>query len=404
MSDAPTREELVRSARDLIPVLKERAEATEKRRDLPPETLADLKTVGLHRIFTPRRYGGFEMDWGSHVEVSRELGKGCGSTSWISSVVFCNTWLLARFPPDCQEEIWADKPDAVVATAFAGKGTMTETEGGFMVSGHWKFASGINFADCVILSAHIEDYDSKGATLPVFRFAMLLRSEYEVVDTWFAEGLKGSGSNDIKVSEQFIPAHRTLLSTDATGTSSPGAALHESYIYGVEYAPYFFTLVSGPFLGTAIGALEDYCTITKERFGQMFGESVVEQVPVQVRVGESAAEIHAANLIVDKLMASLHRIGASRKPLPATALMIIRRDLAFASRLCVSAAKRLSGMMGVTGQTASNPVQRHFRDCRTISTHGGIQWDASMQPTGQVLLGVETGDPNIDQGGDVFAL
>ena len=74
----PTREEITKAAQDLIPALRERAVATEENRALLPETIADLKAAGIHKIFTPKRYGGFEMDWGTHVDVTRELGKGCG--------------------------------------------------------------------------------------------------------------------------------------------------------------------------------------------------------------------------------------------------------------------------------------------------------------------------------------
>ena len=120
----------------------------------------------------------------------------------------------------------------------------------------------------------------------------------------------------------------------------------------------------------------------------MFGESVADQMQVQVKVGESVAEIDAANAVVDNMCNWLHDLGVSGEPLPPTGTFTIRRNLAFASRLCVDAVTRLSGMMGVSGQTGRNPVQRHFRDCRTISTHGGIQWEASMAPTGQVMLDV----------------
>jgi len=392
----PSRDEIVQAARDLVPVLRERAEATEKRRDLLPETIRDLKAAGIHKIFTPKRYGGYEMDWGTHVDVTRELGRGCGSTSWVSSVVFCHTWLLARFPPEAQEEFWPSCPDAVCATAFAGGGTMTETDGGYILNGQWKFSSGINHADCASVAASVGKYNPRSGQAGVFRMALLLPDEYEVIDTWRSEGLRGTGSNDIKVTDQFIPAHRTILTVEATGTKPPGSVLHDSYIYKVEFSPYFFTLLAGPLLGTAIGALEQYCEITKNRLGQMFKESVAEQVPVQVRVGESVAEIEAANLVVDNLSKWLHEAGASGEDLPATALSVIRRGLAFAAQQCVSATTRLSGMMGVTGQTGNNPVQRHFRDCRTISTHGGIQWDASMSPTGKILLGVSTDDEKLD--------
>ncbi|NKB43890.1 MAG: hypothetical protein GKS03_06380 [Alphaproteobacteria bacterium] len=394
----PTRKEITQAAHDLIPVLRERALATERNRDLLPETVADLKAAGIHKIFTPRRYGGYEMDWGAHVDVTKELGKGCGSTSWVSSVVFCHTWLLARFPPECQEEFWPDHPDAVIGTAFAGGGGMQETEGGYILNGQWKFSSGINHSDCAVVAAQVggSKDDLHSGRTQIFRMAMLLPSEYDVIDNWDSEGLRGTGSHDIKVVDQFVPTHRTILTEEATGMKPPGAVLHDNYIYNVEFSPYFFTLVAGPMLGTAMGALEEYCELTKTRSGQMFGESIIEQVPVQARVGESAAEIHSAHLIVDNINQYLHDEGVAGRELPGTTLLTIKRDLAYASRQCLAAATRLSGMMGVTAQTGRNPVQRHFRDCRTISTHGGLQWDGAMTPNGKMMFGMKTGDSKVD--------
>jgi 3-hydroxy-9,10-secoandrosta-1,3,5(10)-triene-9,17-dione monooxygenase len=395
----PSAQEIVSAACDLIPTLKARAEETDRLRDLPPATIADLKKAGIHKIFTPRRYGGFEMDWGVHVDVTRELGRGCGSTSWIASVVYCHTWLLARFPPEAQEEFWPKCPDAVIGTAFAGGGTMREVKGGFVLNGQWKFSSGINHADCAVVAARVGDYDPHSGQRGIFRMALLLPDEYEVVDVWHAEGLRGTGSNDIKVVERFIPAHRTILTEDATGTTPPGAKLHKSYIYSVEFSPYFFTLLSGPMTGTALGAFETYCEQTKGRKGQIFSERVAEQVPVQIRVGESAAELHAARLLIDNISKWLHDFGVARRPLPATALQIIRRDMALAAKLNLRAAGRVAGMMGVTGQIGANPVQRAMRDLRTICSHGGIQWDAAMGPVGKLLLDVSTGDAKVDADG-----
>jgi 3-hydroxy-9,10-secoandrosta-1,3,5(10)-triene-9,17-dione monooxygenase len=399
-SHVPTPHEMVAAARKLIPALRERALATERNRELLPETIADLKRAGIHKLFTPRRYGGFEMDWGVHVDVSRELGRGCGSTAWVASVVYCHTWLLARFPAECQEEFWPSHPDAVIGTAFAGGGAMRKVKGGYILNGRWRFSSGINHADCAVVAAAVGEHDPHSGRQQVFRMAMLLPSDYTVIDVWHAEGLRGTGSNDIEVKEKFIPEHRTILTAAATGREPPGAKLHASYIYRVEFAPYFFTLLAGPLLGTAIGAFEEYCAITKTRVGAMYRESVAEQVPVQVRVGESAAELQAARLLVDNISRGLHEVGAAGRALSGTALLSIRRDLALAAKLCVRSAGRLAGMMGVSGQIGHNPVHRQVRDCRTIASHGGVQWDASLGPIGKLMLGLKTGDAKVDQDAD----
>ncbi len=76
-----TRETMLQRARDLVPVLRERAAETERLRRIPDATIGDLHDNGLLRILQPARVGGGEFDYGLMVEVSAELGRGCGSTA-----------------------------------------------------------------------------------------------------------------------------------------------------------------------------------------------------------------------------------------------------------------------------------------------------------------------------------
>ena len=67
------------------------------------------------------------------------------------------------------------------------------------------------------------------------------------------------------------------------------------------------------------------------------------------------------------------------------------------TQFCIKSGTRLPTRMGVTAQTRRIPVQIHFRDLRTMSTHGALHWANATTPTGQYLLGIETGDVLIDQ-------
>ena len=393
----PSREEIVQSASDLIPKLRERAEEAEDLRQMPDQNIGDLKSAGIHKIFTPKRYGGFEMDWGTQVDIARELGKACASTSWMSSVVMSHTWNLGRFPADAQEEFWPNCPDAIIATAFAGGGEMTETKGGFILNGLWKFASGVDHSDCAIVAGQFKNANSKSGTGLDYRMALIMPDQYEIIDTWHAEGLKGTGSKDIKVVNQFVPSHRTVKSLEMGGKNPPGSELHDSYIYKIEMGMYFNTLLTGPILGATHGVLLEYLDQTRSRFGAMFGEKVSEQAPVQQKIGESFEELRTADLIIDSLSIFLHQEGKAGRSIIGKDRLKIRRESAMAAQLCLKSGTRLSGMMGVSAQSGRNPAQRHFRDLRTMSTHGGIHWDNATTPTGRYLLGIETGDPLIDQ-------
>jgi|TARA_B100001105_G_scaffold207754_1_gene172000 3-hydroxy-9,10-secoandrosta-1,3,5(10)-triene-9,17-dione monooxygenase len=398
----PTRDEITKAAADLIPKLRERGEKTEDLRKMTDATIEDMKNAGIHKIFTPKRYGGFEMDWGTHVDVARELGKGCASTAWMSSVVMSHTWMLGRLPIEAQEELMPSCPDAIIATAFAGGGEMQETEGGYILNGLWRFASGVDHSDCSIVAGQYKNTDSKSGTVLDYRMALIMPDQYEIVDTWHAEGLKGTGSKDIKVVDAFVPKHRTVKSIELGGKNPPGSELHESYIYRVEMGMYFNTLLSGPMLGTTHGAMLEYLDQTKKRFGSLFGERVSEQAPVQQKIGESYEELRTADLIIDNLCDFLHHQGEAGQTILGEDRLKIRRETAMATQLCMRSATRLSGMMGVTAQTGRNPVQRHYRDLRTMSTHGGVHWDNATTPTGCYLLGIETGDPLIDDNNELY--
>ena len=152
-SHSPTPDELADTARKLVPVLKERATLAEELRRMPDETVAELRAAGLHKMYIPKRYGGYQMDFGVHYAVSREIGRACGSTAWMASLVFSHAMFIGRFPPEAQEEFWPKNPDAIVSTGSAGGGTITPADGGYVVTGRWKFVSGVHHASVVMVLA-----------------------------------------------------------------------------------------------------------------------------------------------------------------------------------------------------------------------------------------------------------
>lgn len=387
----PTRDEAVQAARNMLPTLKERAEATEDLRRLPDETISDLKAAGIHKLFTPKRFGGFEMPWGTHVDVSRTLGQACGSTGWVSSVVFTHTFLFGRFEPEAQEEVWGECPDAIISTGFAGGGLATPTDGGFVVSGRWKFASGVDHADAMLVGAKLPNSKASFNDL----WIVLKKGDFEILDTWQSEGLKGTGSKDIKVEEVFIPLHRTL-EMGSMASKPPGAKLHDYYLYGVEFHSYFLTLLAGPILGAARGAYNEYVDQTLTRVGAMTGETIIDQPAVQVHVAESLTELETADLLVDTLCNRLHELGVNGQAVTGKFKLKAYRDLVMTGKLAHSAADRLSRMMGVSAQTGRNPVQRLYRDVRTMSTHSALHWESGMQRSGKYIFGLPTGDPKVD--------
>src|SRR5688572_14992698 len=107
-----TREEALRRAEALVPVLRQRAPPCEELRRCPDETIADYISSDLLRILMPARFGGYELGYDVYCEIAKTLAHGCGSQAWIFMVFADNAMKLAYFPQRAQEEVWTENPNA----------------------------------------------------------------------------------------------------------------------------------------------------------------------------------------------------------------------------------------------------------------------------------------------------
>lgn len=387
---------ILSNTRDLLPTLEGRTTETERLRKLPKETVADLKAANLFSCFTPKYYGGFELDWAYLSDITKTLGTACGSSSWIVTASAAHNILLGRFPKEAQDDVYGKGSEIIVAMALAGHGEIKKDGDGYRINGRWKFASGIDHADWVVVGVKTDDTGPNG--LPQFLWVLVDPQQIEIYDTWRSIGLRGTGSNDVEAKNVEIPAHYILASDECDRANPPGSELHDGYIYKVQYFQYFRSCLIGPILGVTTGALQAYVEQTRKRTGKVTGEGITSQIPVQVKLSESAAELRAAELIAKHIKDTLVDFGQrSILVLPGANRVALNRDLTYMARLCVQSVQRLTGMMGASGLDEANPVQRHFGDLRAMAAHGGLQWERYMAPYGQWVFGEQSGDPEIDR-------
>src|SRR3954452_4933445 len=93
------------AVRDLLPVLRERAQETEDRRQLSAETVKTLAETGFFRLLQPTRFGGLEAHPLTFLSCVRDLGGADGSTGRVASVIGVYNWQLALFPDQAQQDV-----------------------------------------------------------------------------------------------------------------------------------------------------------------------------------------------------------------------------------------------------------------------------------------------------------
>jgi 3-hydroxy-9,10-secoandrosta-1,3,5(10)-triene-9,17-dione monooxygenase len=379
----PTLSEIVDRAEALLPHLRERAAEAEALRRVPDETMQEFRAAGLFRVLQPRRWGGYELSYGrTQTELCNVLGRACGSSAWVQCVLACHAWCLAMFPSEAQAAVWSGDPDALIASAFAfSTGRGRPVDGGYFIEGEWQFSSGSNAAQWIILGTPIYAGEGDGPPVRVV-WCLLPRTEWEVVDVWFAAGLKASASNDIRVAGAFVSQAFSLNTAECDGRPTPGSELNPGYNYRLPLWSVFPYNISTPALGIARGALDAYAAYMGSR------PERANLVQRHLRISESAAEIDAAEALWLSNAAMLERLGPTAGPWPPLLLAKIRRDLAYSTMLCTRAVDRLAVAVGAHGMLDGTPVQRAFRDVHAVANHGANNWDLQAVPYARELLGL----------------
>ena len=387
-----TREELVVRARALLPDLADRALACEQLRQIPDATFQAFKDAGLLRVFVPKEFGGDALELGTVIDIARETGKACGSSSWCLAISNLHNRMAAGFPRAAQEEVFGPGPDSVVCGVFMPGGQAIVEEGGYRLTGQWDFASACDHAGHAILAALVQPAaDAPPTGMGAF---LVRRQDFAIDDNWFVAGLAGTGSKRIAVDEVFVPQDWALML--AGGAESADGQSGEALAAGAKPLPTnsVATLgLVGVTLGVAAGALEHFQTRLGEKVRMATFRAPQEQVAAQLRLAESAAEVDSAELLVLRDCEEMERCAAAGLEASPEQRGRYRRDAAHAIQVCARAVARLVPAAGAHAIFSDDPIQRAMRDTQVMSAHAVANWDQAGESYSRALLGLPVEDP-----------
>ena len=384
---ACTMDEAIDRAQALVPRLRERAQATEQARRMLPETIQDLHESGLLRFVQPSRWGGMELPFESLVRIPEQLGRACASTAWCVGNWAIHHWMLALYEEQAQCDIWDSDPDALIASGIAyPQGSAKAVDGGFVLSGHWNFSSGVDPSPWNMLAALLRDGDR------VLDYLMCLvpKQDYEIVDDWHVLGMSGTGSKSVKAKDVFVPSHRALSMLKARGGREfPGASIHQNPLFTIGLSTMGTHCLVGAAIGNAQGALESTIELVEQRSTSYQSLKMRDLPSVQQRLAAAGARIDAARaLALEDCKIAQHMAAEDHVPSLIEKLRP-KRNVAFAVQLCTEAVDSLHSLAGANGIYDHYPIQRIFRDAHALMGHFGFNWDAQSMPWGAVAVGAD---------------
>jgi alkylation response protein AidB-like acyl-CoA dehydrogenase len=372
-------DEAMERARAVAPRLRERVAESDRLRRLPDANVADLLESGLYGLMTPRRFGGSELGSEAMIDVSVELAAACSATGWVHMLWAAHMWLLALFPPETQEELWAN-PNTLASSIVNSVGDVVPVEGGYRWSGRGFFSSGVDHCNWLTAAVPIKREGSEAQ--PERRWLLIPREDFEIIDDWYTVGLKGTGSKTIVVNDAFIPERRTLANSALEDGTAPGRQINAHPMYGAISSANFTAAMAAPAVGAARGFLEAFEQRLRTKSSTLDDGLIVNMS----RYAQAVAQVDAVHAVTLQNAQRFARVPASTVSGEERAKC--RRDQAFTAQAVRKVVNTLYEECGGGGLFESSDFQRYWRDTNAAAAHHGLTWDWVAVAWAKTMLGL----------------
>ena len=388
---SPRARQLLQAARDLQPVLRERAARCQAERNVPEETIRDFHEAGFFRMLQAEQYGGYAMDPQVFYEVDLIIAQVCMSSAWVLAVVAVHNWQLALFDDRAAQDVWGDDCSVLISSSYAPVGKVTPVQGGFRLSGRWSFSSGSKHCRWVFVGAVVPTAEAP-FDMVNYRTFLVPISDYEIVDNWEVVGLQGTGSHDIVINDVMVPEHRTHKVIDGFQCDNPGNAVNTAPLYRLPFMQVFVRAVCTASLGALEGALQDFIEVAKNRVA---GPVPMRNDPMaRILAADVSAEIARMKLVMHRNFDQMMDCTRDGRPIPLDDRIRYRYDSAIVADTCLALTGKMLKAAGSGAIRLGSPLLARHLDILASQAHVANHSTPFAVNMGAVLFGQE----NIDYG------
>ena len=379
-------EQLLESAHELGRLAEKEAPTSELNATVSKNFINLLKSSKISRLMLPKEFGEPQVTLKQFSDIVRTVSSYNISAGWLTYLYPLHNILPAYLPRPTREKIVTSQ--GLICDVFAAVGTAEKVEGGYIINGTWNFASGVNYCEWIGLgvAADVDDSAKKQIVMPIFH-----RSQVKVVENWDTFGLRGSGSNQVKVDNVFV-ANDWILRLDHADKFSrpPEENYDKDYLF--YDAPFYATFYLG-FPAIALGGakriLQEFKSSTEQRVRLVDGVRESESPRSQRVFAEISMQYHAADALMDKY---LNLLVESRNKENSEFLrgefFAIRTSII---KICTEIAVRTLLTLGGGALYKGSPIEMFIRDILSVATHKTALYEDSVAAYGLELFGFESG-------------
>ncbi len=385
-----TREQLLEQAREVGEFAWSLREQAERDRRMPDAVVEKLRGTGLMKLCRHRRWGGAESDPMTFLDVGREIARGSAALGWLYTVLGFHDWYMAFTSDQLQQDVWGDDPDAFICDSFAPVGQIERVADGYVLTGNWRFASGIEWAGWIGVGGITVAPDGEQ---PEHLLFFLPKKDLTVHDDWNTLGLRGTASRAVSVERVFVPAHRAFpLGRVAV---ERGPVVNDGPLWRLPLMTMQGLAVTTPSIGVAQRVVEEFHGWTKARIRPYEGTAAKEAPAAQLAYAAAAAQWDASWALAQKYAQEGWDQAVSGESFVITDEARARwfSWRGYIGRSCVELSDQLFTGAGAMALFESHPLQQLFRDVHSTGVHIGVDRADAYTSRGRVAFGFP-GNPN----------
>ena len=372
--------EIIAAARALAPEIQLRSDEIAALRRLPLDLVTKLKAAGVFRMAMPKAWGGPEMTPREQCEVYEVLGAADASVAWCAKIGSDSGYFAAQLDEAAARTLFPDL-DYVTAGQVPPNGLGERVDGGYRLSGHWTFGSGCTHADMIATGFLVTENGKpvmRGGA-PHARIALAPAAQFEIIDTWHSTGLAGSGSNDYRVKDLFVPDAHTIAQEDPPRRSEP--------LYC--YFGMFLASWHGIALGLARRSIDAAIAVADKKMHIFPPPPMPLRQRPHARVALAKAEMtwRAARAFTYETTDRIWDEARTDRRISPDTRRAMALSLSHAFRSAREIAQSMYDLAGPTAVfTAKSPLDRLLRDAITMSEHLLLS-DSFLEMVGAQIVG-----------------
>lgn len=380
--------ELLEAVAALRPVMRSHQEEIERERRIPEGLVSQLRAAGLYRLLIPKKLDGAQVDLPTFFRAIELAAEGDGSAGWNVATNAALTTAVLSLPDEGIKDIYSNGPDVIFSgTIGPSSSRAVRVEGGYRVTGRWRFGSGCRESQwmggsCQVFEGNGPRRNPDGT--PESRRFFARTEDCAIIDTWDVGGLRGTGSHDWSVNDLFVPERRTQH-FDALWDRWPGtlyALPHQAIRSGLH-----FSAVATGIGRAAVDALAD---LAGSKVPTRTPGLLREQGQVQEWMGRAEGLLGAAQAYRAAATEDVWSTVVAGASVATAQLARCRLAGVLAVENAMEAADLMYRAGGTTSIERNHLLARCWRDIHVIGQNFTVLPEY-YQITGRVFLGLDPG-------------